>query len=230
MDGNAPRGEENSDQPTEPVWPYSVPQQPYAAYPPQQPQQVFVDGENAHVNITYPPSPDYGYPYEAEDLRARYYFRFLGQSLTQATVTFILSMLVATAGMAVVLVGAALAVVHANAHASTVVPLLTGVAGIAVTTCGGAMAVQANKARKHAAEQAATVRQDMKSDQSFDRATTLIGKVDNPVLRDRLLAITAVNELGLSPNPIDLSKHLPAEPKPVEPVENSQRGQLDPGS
>ncbi|WP_280392801.1 TRADD-N-associated membrane domain-containing protein [Nocardia wallacei] len=192
------------------------------------PQQVLVAGENAQVNVSYgqqSESADTASPHR--DLQARYYFRFLGQSLTQATVTFILSMLVAAAGMAIVLVGASLAISHASAHASTVIPVLTSVAGLAVTTCGGAMAVQANKARAHATEQAENVRRDMNSDQAFDRATTLIGKVNDPILRDRLFAITAVNELGLSPNPIDLAEHLPLGTQSALPAEDRGSGQLE---
>ncbi|MGQ4616804.1 TRADD-N-associated membrane domain-containing protein [Nocardia sp. R7R-8] len=199
------------------------------------PQQVFIAGENAHVNVSYsqqPAGPGIGIPDDAAargELQARYYFRFLGQSLTQATVTFVLSMLVATAGMAIVLVGASLAVIHANEHASTVIPVLTSVAGLAVTTCGGAMAVQANKARAHATEQAENVRRDMNSDQAFDRATTLISKVNDPILRDRLFAITSVNELGLSPNPIDLAQHLAPGTQSL-PTESPSSEQLESGN
>lgn len=185
-------------------------------------QQVLVAGQNAQVNVSY------GQPAATADpaavprgeMQAHYYFRFLGQSLTQATVTFVLSMLVAAAGMAIVLIGAALAVIRANANASTVIPVLTSVAGLAVTTCGGLMAVQANKARAHASELAENVRRDMNSDQAFDRATTLISKVDDPTLRDRLFAITAVNEMGLSPKPLDLAQHLALRTLPGPPTEN----------
>jgi hypothetical protein len=201
------------------------------------PGQAAVVGDNvSQVNLFYSPQQAPAAPViaaapppSAGDLRARYYFRFLGQSLTQATVTFLLSMLVAASGMAIVLVGAGLAVVRANGHASTLVPVLTSVAGLAVTTCAGAIAVQANKARTHATEQAENVRRDMNSDQAFDRATTLIAKVDDPVLRDRLFAITAVNELGLSPNPIDLTQHLAPGTQSALPAENPGDGQLESG-
>ncbi len=198
-------------------------------------QRVYVGGDNAQINVTTVTSSPAGvqigagFQAEAENPRARYYFRFLGQALTQSTVTFILSMLVATAGVTIVLFGAALAVTHASAKTSALPPILTSITGLAITTCGGAMAVHANRARRHAAQQAENIRQDMKSDQAFDRATTLIGQVDDPTLRNRLFALAAVNELGLSPHPIDLSEHLTIDAKPPNPIEGNTNRQLNPG-
>lgn len=207
-------------------------------------QQVYIGGENAQVSVN-----NYTIPSDAairelwtsglfvsheetpapEDPRDRHYFRYLGQSLMQSMVTFILFTLVATVGMTIVLIGAALAVIHGNANASTTAPILTTIAGVVVSTCAGAIAVQAHKARKNAADEAAHVRQDIKDDKAFDRATTAIGKVNDPALRNRLFAVSAVKELGVSPDPIDLDRLLSMEPKAAKPVEGSEKKELESG-
>ncbi|MQY22464.1 hypothetical protein NRB20_55820 [Nocardia sp. RB20] len=46
---------------------------------------------------------------------------------------------------------------------------------------------------------------------AFERAMMLIDRIADRERKDYLLSLTAVKELGLSPAPIDLEKHLPTK-------------------
>ncbi|MCU1643106.1 MAG: hypothetical protein JWN03_3381 [Nocardia sp.] len=143
--------------------------------------------------------------------KLRYSFRFLNHSLWQSTITFALSMIITTAGALILLVGAGLALKHAGESRANYTGLITSLSGVVITVCGGAFTVQANKARRHATEQTEQVRRELKSDLAFDRASKQIEKIQDPALRDRLFAISALKELDLSPTPVDLAKDLPTK-------------------
>lgn len=182
-------------------------------------QSVVVEGDNAQVTVH---ASDTAEPVSTRSPLQEYRFNFLRQALSQANVTFVLSMVFTTAGAVILLVGAVLALVHANSPTSNYLPLITSLAGVLITASGGAFALHAYRARRHAAEQATQVHQDLKCESAFERTSSLIDRVDDTDLRDRLLAIAAVKELGLSPNPIDLTKDLPA--KQIETQHDSEGG------
>lgn len=176
--------------------------------------------------------------------KLQFLFRFLNHSLLQSTITFALSMVITTAGALILLVGAALALKHAGEPGVNYTGIITSLSGVIITACGGAFTVQANKARAHATEQAKQVQLDLKEDlaydrqqkkqeheqarqdQAHDRATAKITNIKDDELRDRLLAISALNDLGLSPNPVDLSKDLPT--KKVESERLPDSGEITP--
>ncbi len=198
--------------------PYVSSRQPKSSPTAKQPAapSVSVAGDYAQVHIHAEPAKP---PDEREDAAAqkvRYAFRFLNHALWQSTITFALSMAVTTAGSLILLVGAWLAVQHAGDQQSNYPSVITALSGVVITACGGAFTVQSNKARKHATEQTDRVREELKGDLAHERASKQIANIQDPDLRDRLLAISALKELDLSPAPVDLDRHLPI--KKVESV------------
>ncbi|GAB2534533.1 hypothetical protein GCM10027167_44350 [Nocardia heshunensis] len=120
-------------------------------------------------------------------------------------------MIITTAGSVILLIGAWLAVAHAGDPQSNYPGIITALSGIAITASGGAFTVQANRARQHATEQTDRVRDELKADLAYERASKQIAKIQDSDLRDRLLAISALKELDLSPTPVDLDRHLPVK-------------------
>ncbi|MCC9309333.1 hypothetical protein LN042_19985 [Kitasatospora sp. RB6PN24] len=162
-------------------------------------------------------------PPEAEDPREGFLAAFRQQALTQAGNTFRLSMFFVSAGSVILLCGAALVLLRHGSAAGSTAGLMTGLSGVLISTCGGAFALHANRARKHLTEQADRVSEELRSDHTLDQALTLIDRIEDPVLRDRLRSITAMRALGLAPTPEDAANRvLPAhgiktpeiEPKP----------------
>ncbi|MGV9724006.1 TRADD-N-associated membrane domain-containing protein [Nocardia beijingensis] len=175
-------------------------------------QQVIVTGDNASVKVVGEASASVSTPpVELPAQRQEFYFRFLGNALLQANITFLLAMLFTAAGACVTVGGAVMLLAHVGSGAAVSTPLFTTLSGLAVAGGGGAFAVHAYRARSHVTMRADQVREDIKCDVAFERATTLIDRVQDRDLKDHLLSLTAVKELGLSPAPIDLGKHLPTK-------------------
>ncbi|MBF6144209.1 TRADD-N-associated membrane domain-containing protein [Nocardia nova] len=200
----------------------------------RQSQQVVVTGNNAKVKVVGEASASVSNPPLAKlpEQRQEFYFRFLGNALLQANIAFVLAMLFTAAGACVTVWGVVMLVMRAGASSATnYIPLIMTLSGFAVACGGGAFAVHASKARAHVATRADRVHEDIQGDVAFERATALIDRVSDPELKDRLLSLTAVKELGLSPAPIDLTKHLPTkriegaqETKVIEAGEGSGTG------
>ncbi|MEV0360292.1 hypothetical protein AB0H71_29980 [Nocardia sp. NPDC050697] len=145
--------------------------------------------------------------------RQAFFFKFLNSSLRLTTTTFVLALLFTSAAAIVTLWGAVLMVANIGGTFDYA-PLLTTLSGLVVAAGGGALTVHAYKARNHITAEAKEVRQDIRDDTAFERATKLIALVQDPQLKDHLLSLTAAKELGLAPSPIEMSD-LP-QPKRIE--------------
>jgi hypothetical protein len=176
-------------------------------------QHIFVSGENSGtITVNQIGLKEPGTSSSSADLasqRQTFFFDFLSQALSQANSTFRFSMVFTAAGAVILLVGAALALAMAGTSNGTYAPLVASLSGVIITTCGGAFALHASRARKHLTDQAIVIQENIQSDHTLQQALKLIDRVDDADLRDRLKSITAVRVLGLSPEPIDLTEHLP---------------------
>ncbi|MEV0245845.1 hypothetical protein AB0H76_04555 [Nocardia sp. NPDC050712] len=174
-------------------------------------QQVIVTGNNANVEVNSSqtaPGADSRH-LELGIQRQKFYFRFLQQALSQAETTFRFSVIFTIASALVLLAGAILTLIHADDESIQYPAIVTGLSGLLITTCGGAFAVRASRARDHLTRQADVIYEDIQSDHAMERANALINDVNDIELRDRLKSITAIQAMGLSPQPINLEKHLP---------------------
>lgn len=173
-------------------------------------QQVIVTGDNANVKVVGETSEKPDREVKLPVQRQEFYFRFLGNAMMQANIAFLLAMLFTAAGAIVTIWGAVMLLAHVGDPTADYTPVFATLSGLVVAGGGGAFAVHAYKSRTHLATRADQVREDIQCDVAFERATILIDRVADSALKDHLLSLTAVKELGLSPTPIDLSKHLPA--------------------
>lgn len=160
-------------------------------------QNIYIGGRDQHV--VEPP---------VEDPRQKFLAAFREQALTQAGNTFRLSMFFVSAGSVILLCGAALVLFRHGTPAASTAGLMTGLSGVLISTCGGAFAVHANRARRHLTAQADRVGEELRSDHTLEQTLTLIDRIDDPVLRDRLRSITAMRTLGLAPTPEDVANRV----------------------
>jgi hypothetical protein len=156
--------------------------------------------------------------------RQRFYFDFLEHSLKQAEWTFRLSVYFMSGGAAVILVGAALALVHAQTSGPSYAPLVTALTGALITGGGGALAIHARRARAHVTEQANRIDEKIDLDHKLEIATTLIDRVDDPSARDRLNAAAAMKALDIHPGPEVMAERL------LPRSEARKIGKIEPGS
>lgn len=125
-------------------------------------------------------------------------------------------------GAAIILAGGALALVHAGNPDLSYVPLVTSLTGALITTGGGALAFHSNRARKHLTEQAQRLDSKIEFDHKLERARSLIDRVEDRELKDRLNAVTAMQALDISPAPEGLANR-------VLPIQDDDPKQLDSG-
>ncbi|QBS43586.1 helix-turn-helix domain-containing protein [Nocardia sp. CS682] len=192
----------------------------------RRPVQNVVVGGNQQINII----EQVGATSQASgetlaEKRQAIYFRFLGHSILQANIAFLLAMVFTAAGAGVTIWGAVMLLTHAGDPNLDYTPVVATLSGLVVAGGGGAFALHAYKARTHVTERADQVREDIQSDVAFERATSLIDRVQDSDLKDHLLSLTAVKELGLSPTPIDLTKHLPTKRIESQRLEEIERGE-----
>jgi hypothetical protein len=164
-------------------------------------------------------------PEEVHDAqRQSFLFDFLKQALKQAETTFRLSVAFMSGGAIILLVGGALALANAGNPDWSYLPVLTSLSGLLITSCGGAFALHSNRARKHLTEQAERIHTEMRADVTLEQTLTLIDRVDNPELRDRLRSVAAMRSLGFTPEASDVADRL------LPPQFEGGRDAIEPGS
>lgn len=174
-------------------------------------QQVIVTGDNANVSVVGETNGSSEASTGLAEQRQNFYFRFLGHAMLHANIAFLLAMLFTAVGALITIWGAVMLLLHAGDTTVDYTPVIATLSGLVVAGGGGAFALHAHKTRVHLTVRADQVREDIQCDVAFERATGLIDRVADADLKDRLLSLTAVKELGLSPTPIDLNKHLPVK-------------------
>ncbi|MFY1625876.1 TRADD-N-associated membrane domain-containing protein [Micromonospora sp. WMMD735] len=133
--------------------------------------------------------------------RQKLYFGFFRQALQQAETTFRLSVIFMSCGAAIILASAILALINAGNPNVDYLPLVTSLTGLLITVGGGALAIHSNRARRHLAEQAERLDVKIEQDHKLEQASVFIERVDDARLKDRLRAMTAMQALGISPDP-----------------------------
>ncbi|MFX0579114.1 helix-turn-helix domain-containing protein [Nocardia nepalensis] len=189
-------------------------------------QQVNISGDNYGVIVHSQPQVVDTSPNLAER-QQEFFFDFLRESLKQYGMTFRISIGVALAGALVVMAGGILALVNAGNPDWSYVPVVTALAGVLITTTAGAFAVHANRARVHLTHEVSSLKSSIQADHDMaqslklsehqlSQTLKLIDGVADTDTQDRLRSIAAAWAMGLAPDPIDLSKHLP--PKHVDSI------------
>ncbi|WP_153414041.1 helix-turn-helix domain-containing protein [Nocardia macrotermitis] len=200
------------DHPDHPIWMESWRRVMTADRARRRSQQVIVTGNNASVKVVGEATANVSKPgSELSAERQKFFFRFLHSALLQADVTFLFTMLFTAAAACVTVCGAVMLLAYPESGAAGPTPLITTLSGLAAAGGGGAFAVHTHRSRSHVTKRADQVREDIQGDVAFERAMMLIDRIADRERKDYLLSLTAVKELGLSPAPIDLEKHLPTK-------------------
>lgn len=117
---------------------------------------------------------------------------FLKQALRQAHITFLMSVWFMIAGGVIVLCAGVIALINSTGSNTHSVALVSGLGGVIVGASGAAFSVRADRARKHLAEQAARMHDQLMSEQKYDRAQVLLDGVRDQDLNDRARAAMAM--------------------------------------
>ncbi len=128
--------------------------------------------------------------------RDRFIGDFLGQALRQANSTFRYSIAFMTAGGTIILVAAVLALVNRHTSASQSISLVTGLSGVLVGTAGAAFSVKSDKARKHLAQQADKMHQQLLDERRFNEVSALLTGIRDASVNDKVRVALALKLLG----------------------------------
>ncbi|WP_150136412.1 TRADD-N-associated membrane domain-containing protein [Streptomyces hyaluromycini] len=145
--------------------------------------------------------------------RQKFHFDFLKHAMKQSEWTFRLSVYFMTGGAVVILVGAVLALIHAGSASSGYVPLVTSLSGVLITTGGGALALHSKRAMTNLTKAAEANEAKIDADHQLETATTLIDRVQDQNVKDRLNSAAALKALNIQPDPDTmLQRLLPGDP------------------
>ncbi|WP_405465582.1 hypothetical protein OG783_20280 [Streptomyces jietaisiensis] len=145
---------------------------------------------------------------------------FMNHTLKQSEWTFNLGVAFTAGGAAIILTGAALALVHAGKPERDYAQLVKSLAGGLVTGGGGgALMLHSKRAMANLAKAAEENEKKIDSDRDVEVAMTFIDRVEDPQERDRLNSAAAMKVLGIDAKPEAMfDRLLPGEQlKPIEP-------------
>jgi hypothetical protein len=134
--------------------------------------------------------------------RQDFQFAVLNHTLKQSEWTFRLSVGFMAGGAAIVLTGAALALVHAGKPDRDYLRLVTSLTGGLMTGgVGGALALHSKRTMANLAKAAEENEKKIDSDRNIEVAMTFIDRVGDPQERDRLNSAAAMKALGMEAKP-----------------------------
>lgn len=136
-------------------------------------------------------------------------------ALSEASSAARLARIFTSLGAVIMLIGGALVVLRVGISHGTSTGWVTALGGVLIGTVGGAFRLHAKQERKNLDAEAARVVEELRSDYTREEALTLIDRIDDPVLRDRLRSITAMRTLGLAPSPEDVANRVFRAPDPT---------------
>ncbi|MFI1091851.1 hypothetical protein [Streptomyces sp. NPDC020917] len=134
-----------------------------------------------------------------------FHFNFLNRSLTQSNIMFWVSVVFMISGGAIVLACIALL---AFRDGQSGVKWASGTVGAVFTAAGGILNRQARRKDEHITNEAKGVADKIDSNDRFEKATSLIERVADPDLKDRLKATAAMEQLGFNPDPDTMAQLL----------------------
>lgn len=131
--------------------------------------------------------------------RQDFHFAFMNQTLKQSAWTFNFGVVVMAGGAAIILSGAALAVVHAGKPDRDYAQLVKSLAGGLMTSGGGgALMLHSKRTMANLAKAAESNEKRMDDDRNLEVAMTFIDRVEDPQERNRLNSAVAMKALGIA--------------------------------
>jgi hypothetical protein len=163
-----------------------------------------VTAGESHSNTLDPPRQENRAAALAEK-RQDFHFNFLNRSLTQSNVMFWVSVAFMISGGAIVLACISLLAFRGGEDG---IKWASGTVGAVFTTAGGILNRQARRKDEHITAEAKAVAEKIDANDRFEKATTLIERVGDPALKDRLKATAAMEKLGFNPDPDTMAQLL----------------------
>ncbi|GAA1075488.1 TRADD-N-associated membrane domain-containing protein [Nocardiopsis metallicus] len=125
------------------------------------------------------------------------------QALRHADNSFRMSMWVMGTGAFVIALGVLLSLLLTlfitTETGAAATAMASGVTGGTVLSLGTALALHAHRSRKHLAEQAQKVHEELRLEDAVDRVLDITGSLSDPVQGDNLRMMAALRILGLEP-------------------------------
>ncbi|MET8632824.1 helix-turn-helix transcriptional regulator [Streptomyces sp. NPDC004680] len=144
-------------------------------------------------------------PPTLSEQRRKFHFDYLQRSLTQSTVMFWVSVGFMIIGAVIILTAGAIV---AFRDGEPGLQWVTGLSGALITAAGGALHRKARQKEADVAKIAAEVAAKVESDDHFDKATSVIERIEDPKLKDQLKTTAALTQLGFEPNADEIARRL----------------------
>ncbi|TVT60121.1 hypothetical protein FNH05_04915 [Amycolatopsis rhizosphaerae] len=128
------------------------------------------------------------------------------QGLAQAKVSFKVSIIFASIGSSLLLLGIGLAVFYARSNGEQYASIVAGTAGIVTNLTSGVFFVQSNRARANMATQGTMLREESQEDRRLNAARELAGAIDDEELRNQTRATLARTLLKVDVHPTESDK------------------------
>ncbi|MEU3017159.1 hypothetical protein ABZ635_07165 [Nocardiopsis sp. NPDC007018] len=161
---------------------------------------------DVHGNVYFSYGPSVAMPGPPPDRRRRaqdFLVSVNEQALRHANDSFRMSMVVMGTGALViglgVVLGLLLPLITSADTGSAPAMLASGVTGGSVLALGTALALHAHRSRKHLAEQARKVHDELRLEEAIDRVMDITESLNDPGQGDNLRVMAALRILGLEP-------------------------------
>jgi hypothetical protein len=173
---------------------------PWSSVSASEAQGVQIGDNNTQYNYYGSSSGELGEAKQVflESLKSRQGFidQFLAQALKQAETTYRLSVVFLVAGALVTLVAAVMGLVGSLEDTGRVIALLSVVVGLTVGASGASFAVRADRARKHLADQARRMHDELLDERRYTEAADLIAGIRDFNTNDQARVALALRILG----------------------------------
>ncbi|QKV79130.1 hypothetical protein [Amycolatopsis sp. Hca4] len=149
-----------------------------------------VEGEGATVNVASALGQDPATVRASDSLEKQEAIlrEIYTQGLAQAKISFRVSIVFASIGSLLLLLGIGLAIFYAGAGGDQYASIVAGTAGVVTNLTSGVFFVQSNRARANMGKQGVMMREESQEDRRLNAARELVGAISDITLRDQVRA------------------------------------------
>jgi hypothetical protein len=152
--------------------------------------QFRIEGEGATVNVASALAQDPATVRASDSLEKQEAIlrEIYTQGLAQAKISFRVSIVFASIGSLLLLLGIGLAIFYAGAGGDQYASIVAGTAGVVTNLTSGVFFVHSNRARANMGKQGVMMREESQEDRRLNAARELVGAISDVALRDQVRA------------------------------------------